>query len=228
MLDQLLSKLQNTSDQTIRDWWGPEISNEFPDIIDSLEWDSNGCYQIGTDHIIYHNFTDGRIQKLVKNYDKNSWHLYQRLYLKAAYTKSVRVTLPIKRDIVEINGESWEFTDAMRPGNYNGETMKKELVVNSDDDIAYIANQYYNLFQLLIEVSNEENSKIPFVSFNHMHFDDVGCYFTLDSAEWKISPSESIQRLLELIDSVPSLIGTTEQQFTKFRNLMKEKLGSFL
>jgi hypothetical protein len=228
MIDQLISKIQNTNEQAIREWWGPEISNEFTSIIDSLEWDSNGCYQIGLDHVIYHNFSKGRTGRLVKNYDGNSWHLYQRLYLKTHESKKIRVTVPINRELIEVNGEIWEFTDSMRPGKFNGETMKKELVVRDDSDINYIAEQYYFLYQSLIEIANEENSKIPVISFNHMHFDDIGCYFILDGLEWKTDITESIKILMATVDSATQLLGTTKQQLELFKELIKEKLGSLL
>lgn len=175
IIEKLSSKIPMCTEQTLLDWWGV---NDLPTTPALVEWDDSGCFIISTQTITYCNFSIGRTQKITKKINPENWDLLQKLYIKCSLEKIVRMDLPVKREILEIDGVKWEYTETVRPGTGNGENFYKfyenEEAMEKETD-AIIA---------IIKAASEVSSKIPLFKASLLRHDADGFYFYTDWGEW--------------------------------------------
>lgn len=224
MIVQLKEKLASYTPEK----WNYDDSND-PNILigssktTAFEWDDNGFYQIyqlppkdtGDEkvtqyRISYTNCVEGHTYALAQNYGPNDWMMYQEVYLEGIRTKKFRVDAPLERELVDVNGEQWEYTRVMRPGQGHGENQYNVPPEQVVDYFQSTVQEYYDLLSAYISVGKAHGlNKIPRLNVFHKSRDNQGFYYTRNAQMWDKDIGSVVRQSLgmfEFLISKPTVI----------------------
>ena len=177
IISKLSEKISLCNTESVSNWWG--VSGNLPPI---TVWDNDGCFLISEHTIVYCNFSIGRTQKISRKINPSNWDFLQKLYLKGCESKLFRIDLPTKREVIQIDGVNWEFTETVRPGSGNGENNFRLYT-----SVESISKELEGMFNL-IKAASEISPTIPLFRFQQLRQDDQGFYFYTDWGDWIFTP----------------------------------------
>jgi hypothetical protein len=192
IIEKLTAKTPMCNRQSLIDWWNLDHLTRLPAI---TEWDDAGCFLISDHSVTYCNFLNGRTYQISNKLAPKNWDLFQKLYILASNQKTLRLDLPIKQNILLINGVEWEYTETIRPGRGNGENIKS--IFESEEDMIKEVDEVIKIIKLASQVSQ----KIPLFRPSLLVHDAVGMYFYTNWGDWQYDVNQVIDANLKFIRS---------------------------
>jgi hypothetical protein len=120
----------------------------------TTERDDNGYFYSSDTLVNYCNLRTGEIFRIRRNWADKDWSCYNQLYQRGIDV-GFRIDIPIYREIVEVNGENWEYAELRSPGNDYGQNYNDDvfqwpeltngLIANAeiDDEFRNRVKSYY-------------------------------------------------------------------------------------
>jgi hypothetical protein len=120
----------------------------------TTERDDDGYFYSSDTLINYCNLRTGEIFRIRRNWADKDWACYNQLYQRGLEV-GFRIDIPIHRELVEVNGENWEYAELRSPGNDYGQNYNDDvfqwpeltngLIVNSgiNDEFRNQVKSYY-------------------------------------------------------------------------------------
>jgi hypothetical protein len=204
MIDILTQKLQSCIEQDI---WNSDDSENTNLLISPnkdvvLEWTDTGFFEVKKERVMFNNCVTGHTYCLRKDGTIDEWTKFQLWYLEGVNSKLFRTDVPLFRDEVEINSESWDYTHWMRPGAGVGELTTHQVFSNPaalPDFLNDVIDIYYDAMLAIIKVAEEYNDpRIPDITFRQVMKDDRGYYFINNFDTWNRTPYNVITASIKL------------------------------
>jgi hypothetical protein len=92
----------------------------------TTERDDNGYFYTSDALVSYCDLRTGEIFRIRRYWENKDWSCYNQLYQKGLEL-GFRIDIPLHKDIVEVNGEQWEYAEFRSPGNDYGKNYNDDV-----------------------------------------------------------------------------------------------------
>jgi len=141
--------------------WSAKRANQFHNNIPRVNpvkgsyiWlpEDNGFYYWGKDSVDFYRH-DGMVFSVQRNCAENDWKCHSRLYEYSVESGEFRISEPVYRETIIINGEEWVYTEIRHPGDDIGYSAHFEGLIKDTyeytrhwiDDITILIKYFHKL-----------------------------------------------------------------------------------
>jgi hypothetical protein len=139
----------------------------------NTERDDNGYFYTSDALVSYCNLNTGEIFRIRRYWGNKDWSCYNQLYQQGLVV-GFRIDIPLHSEVVEVNGNQWEYAELRSPGNsygqnYNDDVFQWPELINGitpnpsiDDEYRQQTKSYYIEFvdQVAVIIKEAKNIAI--------------------------------------------------------------------
>jgi len=188
-----------------------------------IERDTNGYFYLSDNLVAYYNLRNGYVTRIKRNWTSKDWECYNSFYAASIKTKEFRVDTPLHRQIININGNDWEYIELISPnGNYgfnfndevfkwpelsDGSTPNNSITSNYKDEVEnYFSNfvdQASIVLKHAVKISNDHNAGLPInlCRASSRYKDEIGYFWSdIEQDSWTTNKDEALQYYLFIFE----------------------------